>query len=77
MGLFDFIEDIDVSEDHLWGHGFDSDTCYGDGNGYTSKCPHLKEGGVDSCGCCGCPIFNLDKADAPPESCPRLDGHEA
>ena len=68
MGLFDKITDIDTSEDHLWGHGFDRSTCEG--------CPHNTGGKVPTCDLCGCPLFNLDKTGAPPESCIRLDAHE-
>lgn len=78
MGIFedafDFVEDVDFSEEHLWGHGFDKRAFYGDAT--TPECPHLKSGKVDTCGCCGCPITNLDLSGAPPESCPRLDMHE-
>ena len=72
---------VDLSESHLWGHGFDSDVC--------QTCPHLVEDGsggglldrlanaIDNqkCGLCGCPINNLEATKAPPESCPRLDQH--
>ena len=68
MGLFDKFKDIDTSEDHLWGHGFDREACEG--------CPHNTGGKVPTCDCCGCPLFNLDKTGAPPASCPRLAAHE-
>jgi hypothetical protein len=68
MGLFDKVLDVDPSEDHLWGHGFDRDACEG--------CPNKKGGTPETCGLCGCPLFNLDKTGAPPEGCPRLDQHE-
>lgn len=78
MGLLDDIsswaDELDTSEPHEWGHGFDKSACYGDyPNG--SKCPKLNEGRVDTCGCCGCPITNLSMSKAPPSSCPRLDDH--
>jgi hypothetical protein len=73
MGLlddaFDFVDDVDLSEDHLWGHGFDKGACYG-GEAGLPECPHLQKGKVDTCGCCGCPITNLSMSGAPPESCP-------
>lgn len=80
MGLFDdaaeFLGNVDLSEDHLWGHGFDDRACYGDVPGVPA-CPHLESGKIDTCGCCGCPITNLSMSGAPPESCPkeRLDIH--
>lgn len=61
------ISDLDTSESHEWGHGFDRSVCDG--------CPHRKGGKLPTCGLCGCPLFNLDKTDAPPSSCPRLDAH--
>ena len=76
MGLFDFIEDLDTSEGHLWEHGFNRAVCRGETDNYDTPCPKRTEGTVPTCGCCGCPLFNLDKTKAPPESCPRLDGHE-
>jgi hypothetical protein len=69
MGLFDFVSDIDTSEDHLWGHGFDRSVCEG--------CPHNTGGSVPTCDTCGCPLLNLDATDAPPESCVRLERHAA
>lgn len=69
MGLRDFLGDIDTSENHLWGHGFDRETCEG--------CPHNTGGKVPTCGKCGCPLINLDATGAPPESCIRLDSHAA
>jgi hypothetical protein len=80
MGLFDDVQeafsDVDLSEDHLWGHGFEKRACYGDAVG-VPECPHLKSGKVDTCGRCGCPITNLSMAGAPPASCPdeRLEMH--
>lgn len=68
MGLFDKIADIDPSQDHLWGHGFDRSACEG--------CPHNTGGKVPTCDLCGCPLFNLDKTGAPPADCPRLTRHE-
>jgi len=68
MGLFDKIRDIDTSEPHEWGHGFDRSACQG--------CPHNTGGKVPTCDLCGCPLFNLDKTGAPPSSCPKLDAHE-
>lgn len=72
MGVFDEISkklgDVDTSENHLWGHGFNRSACEG--------CPHNTGGKVPTCGLCGCPLFNLDKTNAPPESCIRLDQHE-
>jgi len=72
MSLFDDLRDavgnVDTSEDHVWGHGFDRSVCEG--------CPHNTGGKVPTCDLCGCPLFNLDKTNAPPERCPRLDGHE-
>jgi hypothetical protein len=67
MGLGDWLDELDTSEDHLWGHGFDREVCEG--------CPHKTGDSVERCGCCGCPLLSLDKTDAPPESCPRLDEH--
>lgn len=59
---------VDLGEDHEWGHGFDRRVCEG--------CPHKEEGGLmDKCGICGCPLGNLDREEAPPTSCPRLDDH--
>jgi len=70
----------DLSESHLFGHGFDPDVCEG--------CPHKTtdaEGGLlgaladalgeDKCGLCGCPLSNLSAFQAPPESCIRLPQH--
>jgi hypothetical protein len=75
MGAFDKIKqatskvgDIDTSEGHEFGHGFDREVCEG--------CQHKQEGTPETCGLCGCPLFNLDKTDAPPSSCPKLDDHE-
>lgn len=72
MGVFDEISkklgDVDTSENHLWGHGFNRSACEG--------CPHNTGGKVPTCGLCGCPLFNLDKTNAPPESCIRLNQHE-
>lgn len=68
MSLRDKLSDIDLGEDHLWGHGFDRSKCKG--------CPHRVGGKVPTCDTCGCPLFNLDKTGAPPESCIRLDEHE-
>ncbi|MFW5900688.1 MAG: hypothetical protein ACOCTH_02810 [Halodesulfurarchaeum sp.] len=78
MSLIDRLKDA-LSESHLWGHGFDPDVCRGTHPDVDGVCPNLQEGNLDTCGCCGCPIFNLDKANAPPESCPqsRLDAHES
>lgn len=67
MGLRDFLSDLDTSEDHLWGHGFDRSACKG--------CPHNTGGAMPTCDLCGCPLLNLDATDAPPESCIRLDQH--
>jgi len=68
MGLFDKLSDIDTSEPHEWGHGFDRSACQG--------CPHNTGGKVPTCDLCGCPLFNLDKTGAPPSSCPKLDAHK-
>lgn len=71
MDVFDEISkklgDVDTSEGHLWGHGFDRSVCEG--------CPHNTGGKVPTCDLCGCPLFNLDKTNAPPESCVRLENH--
>lgn len=70
MGLKDKLGDLKdgYDEGHEWGHGFDRDVCEG--------CPKKKGGAVETCGVCGCPLFNLNMTDAPPSKCPRLDGHE-
>jgi hypothetical protein len=68
MGIFDKVLDVDPSADHEWGHGFDRSACEG--------CPHRQGGKVPTCGLCGCPLFNLDKTEAPPSECPKLGDHE-
>lgn len=59
---------VDLSEDHLFGHGFDRSVCEG--------CPAKNGGMVDTCGKCGCPLRTLSAFSAPPASCIRLDQHE-
>lgn len=75
MGLSDKINelrekaaDIDTSESHEYGHGFDSDVCEG--------CEHRKGGTPATCGICGCPLTNLSVTSSPPSKCPKLDEHE-
>ena len=64
----DKITDVDPTESHEYGHGFDRSACEG--------CEHKKEGTPETCGICGCPLFNLDKTSSPPSGCPKLDEHE-
>ena len=62
--------------DKEFGHGFDNACCEG--------CEHHEEKSMlgatyKACGLCGCPTrdgFPMDKLDAPPSDCPRLDCHK-
>lgn len=77
MGLFDAISDTienvtgaNIDESHEWGNGFDPDVCRG--------CPfegQVLRGAAIGCQKCGCPHYSLEKSQAPPSSCPRLEHH--
>lgn len=74
MGLFDKLfgeTGVDVSEGKAWGNGFNPSVC--------ETCPHRDTSGkLDTCGLCGCPVgegMPMDRAGAPPESCPYLEEH--
>lgn len=76
MSLFDDVMDyagtVDPSEEKLIGHGFDPGVCLG--------CPHRMDDTRGApCDLCGCPTVEgllMDRLDAPPESCIRLEEHE-
>lgn len=57
--------------EHLRGHGFDPEVCAG--------CPQQVGILLKRCALCNCPTGRglfMDRLDAPPASCIRLDAHE-
>lgn len=76
MGIFDdakaYAGMVDLEADHLRGHGFDPAVCGG--------CPNRRDDVRGSpCELCGCPTMPglfLDRLDAPPADCIRLDEHK-
>lgn len=75
MGIISYLRKA-LTSSHDWREGFDQDVCYGQRDAYPEKCPKLNEGGVDTCGVCGCTIVGLDMTDTPPSKCERREGHD-
>ena len=63
--------DIDLSESHVIGNGFDPEVC-------KTCIHHDTDGMMNTCGLCGCPTrkgMPMSALGAPPESCPHLEDH--
>lgn len=75
MTLFDdasqYAESIDLDAEHMRGHGFEPSVC----EGCPKRLDNTRGKPCDFCGCPTVPGLLLDRLQAPPAQCIRLDQH--